>query len=58
MAYGLNAMSSGDKIVLSDRATNLISQYRAIGMEVIETPISEFQKSGGGVKCLTLELRD
>lgn len=56
-AYGLNAMSDGKKIVLSDKATNLISKYKVMGLEVIGTPISEYQKSGGGVKCLTLELR-
>lgn len=58
MAYGLNAMSDGKHIVLSDRATSLIAKYRAHGLTVHPTSISEFQKSGGGVKCLTLELRD
>jgi len=57
MAYGLNALSDGDHTVLSDRATGLIKAYRALGLEVWPTPISEFQKSGGGVKCLSLELR-
>lgn len=57
-AYGLNAMSDGKNIILSDKATNLISIYQNKGMEVHPTPIGEFQKSGGGVKCLTLELRN
>lgn len=57
LAYGLNAMSDGQNIVLSDKASGLIEQYRHRGMTVHPTPISEFQKSGGGVKCLTLELR-
>jgi len=57
MAYGLNAMSDGHHIVLSDKATGLIEQYQQRNMQVFPTPISEFQKSGGGVKCLTLELR-
>ncbi|MGL1832972.1 dimethylarginine dimethylaminohydrolase family protein [Rhodocyclaceae bacterium SMB388] len=57
MAYGLNAMSDGRSIVLSDRATGLIETYRGRGMTVCPTSISEFQKSGGGVKCLSLELR-
>ncbi len=57
-AYGLNAMSDGKKIVLSDKATGLINKYQEMGLEVIGTPIGEYQKSGGGVKCLTLELRD
>jgi len=56
-AYGLNAMSDGKSIVLSDQAIGLIEQYKKRGMSVYPVPISEFQKSGGGVKCLTLELR-
>jgi N-dimethylarginine dimethylaminohydrolase len=56
-AYGLNAMTDGQNIVLSDKAAGLIENYKKRGMTVFPTPISEFQKSGGGVKCLTLELR-
>lgn len=58
LAYGLNAMSDGNRIVLSDKATGLIDKYREMNLDVVPTPISEFQKSGGGVKCLTLELRN
>lgn len=57
LVYGLNAMSSGDVIVVPEGARGLTQQYREKGLNVYETPISEFQKSGGGVKCLTLELR-
>jgi N-dimethylarginine dimethylaminohydrolase len=57
LAYGLNAASDGIRIVLSDRALGLIEAYRERGLDVRPTPISEFQKSGGGVKCLSLELR-
>jgi N-dimethylarginine dimethylaminohydrolase len=57
MAYGLNAVSDGRSIVLSDRAADLIATYRRRGMDVHPTPIGEFQKSGGGAKCLSLELR-
>ena len=56
-SYGLNAMSDGTNIVLSDKATGLISKYRSLGMNVHPCAITEYQKSGGGVKCLTLELR-
>lgn len=57
LAYGLNSLSDGENIVISDRATGLIERYRKRGLNVLPTPISEFQKSGGGVKCLSLELR-
>lgn len=56
MAYGLNAMSDGKSIVISDRASGLINEYKKQGLNIYPTPISEFQKSGGGVKCLTLDL--
>jgi len=57
LAYGLNALSDGEHIVLSDRAVELIEVYRRLGLGVWPTPIGEFQKSGGGVKCLSLALR-
>ncbi|MCY7315982.1 MAG: hypothetical protein LH480_10260 [Rubrivivax sp.] len=57
LAYRLNALIDGEHIVLSDRATGLADMYRRMGLQVWPTPIDEFQKSGGGVKCLSLELR-
>jgi N-dimethylarginine dimethylaminohydrolase len=57
IGYGLNAISDGQCIVLSDRAQGLIDGYTKRGMDVYPAGISEFQKSGGGVKCLSLELR-
>ena len=58
LEYGLNAISNdGKSIVIPENARDLIEQYEAKSLNVYPTPISEFQKSGGGVKCLTLELR-
>lgn len=57
VAYGLNAMSDGHNVVLAEGADHLVGEYQKRGFTVFPTPISEFQKSGGGVKCLTLELR-
>ncbi len=56
-AYGLNAMSDGKNIVIPEGAKSLIQRYQNSGFTVHLASISEFQKSGGGVKCLTLELR-
>jgi len=50
-------MSDGKNIVLPETARGLIKTYQEKGMTIHSTSISEFQKSGGGVKCLTLELR-
>lgn len=55
--FGLNAISDGKTIVTSNANQTLLDKYRNNGFVVIETPILEFRKSGGGVKCLTLELR-
>lgn len=54
--FGLNAVSDGHKVITSNESASLLNKYRAAGFEVIGTPILEFRKSGGGVKCLTLEL--
>jgi N-dimethylarginine dimethylaminohydrolase len=54
--FGLNAISNGCTIICSNESESLLVKYRQAGFEVISTPILEFRKSGGGVKCLTLEL--
>ncbi len=54
--FGLNAISDGKTVICSDESESLLQKYRDNGFKVIGTPILEFRKSGGGVKCLTLEL--
>lgn len=56
--FGLNAVSDGHTVIASNASESLLQKYRNAGFKVIGTPILEFRKSGGGVKCLTLELRD
>jgi N-dimethylarginine dimethylaminohydrolase len=55
--FGLNAVSDGTNVVLSDHAKGLIGDLRRRGYNPIPVDVSEFKKSGGGVKCVTLELR-
>lgn len=55
--FGLNAVSDGHTIITSNESPSLLQKYRDAGFGVIGTPILEFRKSGGGVKCMTLELR-
>ncbi len=55
--FGLNAVSDGKTVITSNESESLLQKYRDAGFETIVTPILEFRKSGGGVKCLTLELR-
>jgi len=55
--FGLNAVSDGKTVITSNESESLLQKYRNAGFEVIGTSILEFRKSGGGVKCMTLELR-
>lgn len=55
--FGLNAVSDGHTVITSNASESLLQKYRSAGFEVIGTPILEFRKSGGGVKCLTLDLK-
>lgn len=54
--FGLNAVSDGKTVITSNERESLLQKYRNAGFEVIGTPILEFRKSGGGVKCLTLDI--
>jgi N-dimethylarginine dimethylaminohydrolase len=55
--FGLNAVSDGHNVVMSKAATDLIAQLEARGYNPIGKDMTEFRKSGGAVKCCTLELR-
>lgn len=54
---GLNLVSDGKHVIMTDRAPHLESQLRQAGYEPITLDLSELLKGGGGVKCCTLELR-
>jgi N-dimethylarginine dimethylaminohydrolase len=49
-------MHEGKNIALSNHPKTLIEEYKKLGMTSYAIDMSEFQKSGGGVKCLTLEI--
>ena len=57
VGFGLNAISDGENVVLSRDATRLIEDLRGQALNPIGMDMSEFRKSGGAVKCCTLELR-
>jgi ornithine--oxo-acid transaminase len=54
---GLNAVSDGLHVFLSDRATAMHAALRDRGFEPVGIDLSEILKGGGSVKCCTLELR-
>lgn len=53
---GLNLVSDGHHVVLGAQATALGARLRARGYDTVPVDMSEFLKSGGGIKCCTLEL--
>lgn len=56
-AFGLNAVSDGKNVVLSAEASGLINDLKRLDYNPIGRDMTEFRKSGGAVKCCTLELR-
>lgn len=54
--FGLNAVSDGYNVVLSDRAPALAARLAALGFNPIPVDTGELIKAGGSAKCCTLEL--
>ncbi len=52
-----NAVVIGNTVLMNVGAPELAKELRGRGMKVIETDLSEFIKSGGSAKCLTLRLK-
>lgn len=55
--FGLNGVSDGRNVVISAAAKGLIKELKKHGYNPIGRDMTEFRKSGGAVKCCTLELR-
>lgn len=51
-----NAVCVGRRIVMNQATPRLNKLLGGLGFTVIETPLSEFMKSGGSAKCLTLSI--
>jgi N-dimethylarginine dimethylaminohydrolase len=56
-AFGLNAVSDGRFVILSQTATSLAAKLSERGYEPIGVDLSELRKAGGGAKCCTLQLQ-
>lgn len=54
---GLNFVSDGRNVVISQEATGLVAQLADAGYVPVPVDLSELLKAGGGVKCCTLEIR-
>jgi N-dimethylarginine dimethylaminohydrolase len=53
---GLNAVSDGHNVILPSLATGFAGQLREHGYAPVPVDLSEFLKSGGSVKCCTMEM--
>jgi N-dimethylarginine dimethylaminohydrolase len=56
-AFACNSFSDGHHVVVPAGASMFATQLKAAGYDPITVDLSEFRKSGGSVKCCTLELR-
>lgn len=54
---GLNSTSDGRNVLIAQRATEFEAALRDHGYNPIGLDLSEFLRSGGGIKCCTLLLR-
>lgn len=54
--FACNALSLGNYIILNECSDSLFLKLNSVGLTVIKSPTSEFMKSGGSVKCLTLDI--
>ncbi|MBW3620788.1 MAG: N-dimethylarginine dimethylaminohydrolase, partial [Actinobacteria bacterium] len=52
----LNAVCDGSHVVLPIQAEAFAAAVAARGFQPVPVDVSEFRKSGGGVKCMTAEL--
>ncbi len=57
-AFACNSMSDGHRVFTPAGADRFARELEARGFEAIPIDLSELRKSGGSVKCCTLELRD
>lgn len=54
--FACNAVSIGRKVILNQAADKMTAWLAERGFTVVETPLTEFMKSGGAAKCLSLRL--
>jgi lysine-ketoglutarate reductase/saccharopine dehydrogenase-like protein (TIGR00300 family) len=58
ISFAANGVNIGDILVLHRAGEALKARLAAIGFRVFESPLTEFLKSGGAARCLTLRLSE
>ncbi len=56
--FACNAVNVGKFVFANQMSSELRQRLASAGFQVVETPLTEFMKSGGGAKCLTLRLTE
>lgn len=56
--FACNAVNVGRRIVVTPISAELRGRLEATGFEVLETPLTEFMRAGGGARCLSLRLTE
>ncbi|MEO6604127.1 MAG: dimethylargininase [Aeromicrobium sp.] len=56
LVLGLNSVSDGHNVIVPSEATRFAEQLRERGYTPVPVNLSEFLKSGGSVKCCTMEM--
>jgi len=56
--FACNSVNVGHTIILSEVSDELSGRLEQRGFRVVQVPLSEFLKSGGAAKCLSLRLSD
>lgn len=56
--FACNAVNVAEHVFVHDCSSQLESELNRLGFELHRTPLSEFLKSGGSAKCLTLRLSE
>jgi N-dimethylarginine dimethylaminohydrolase len=56
LSFCANSVVVGKAVIMPSCPPRVGRQLEGWGFEVVETPMSEFQKAGGGCRCLTLAL--
>lgn len=58
LAFGLNLVSDGQRVVLNDEARGLAATLAEHGYTPVPVHLAELKKGGGSVKCCLAELRN
>lgn len=56
--FACNAVNIEQTVILNKASDDLKQRLKAVGFQVIETPLTEFLKAGGAAKCLTLRVTE